>query len=401
VGERQNPSWLFVTSLVAITVVGPLAIHIFLPAMPAVQSAFGVSVAAAQLALSIALFTMACGTVVYGSTSDRYGRRPVLIVGVALFTVGAVLCAVADSYAMLIAGRLVQAAGAGCGMVLGRAIVRDVYGADRLVQMIAYLTMAYVLGPMLAPAIGGALTDAFGWRAIFIMSASAGAVIFVLVLAVVGETHTERGATTGLGSLMNGYKRLFAIRRFNAYVLHLGFASGAFYTHSTAASFLMIDVVQRPAADYGLYFLTFPIGYILGNFVSGRVAGKVAVETMVLAGATISFIGVSGMGIAIAFGALTPLTIFIPAAVMTLGQGFSMPNSQSGAINVARELTGTASGLVVFAQFMFGALFAQLGGILADGTARPMIVIVVATSVIALLCAVYPVLERRHAALAE
>jgi DHA1 family bicyclomycin/chloramphenicol resistance-like MFS transporter len=399
--HRRNEGWLFVTALVAVTVIGPLAIHISLPAMPAVQSAFGIGVAAAQLALSIALFTMACGTLVYGSMSDRYGRRPVLLVGIALFTLGAMICAAADDYATLIAGRVVQAAGAGCGMVLGRAIVRDVYGADRLVQMIAYLTMAYVLGPMLAPSIGGALTDAFGWRAIFIMSAAAGALILMLVWWAVAESHQERAASRGLGNLVRGYRRLLAIARFDAYVLHLGFASAAFYVHSTSASFLLIDVLGRPAAEYGLYFLAFPLGYVAGNFVAGRLARRVSVETMVLVGATVSLAAVSAMAVAIAAGGLTPLALFIPGGASTFGQGLSMPNSQSGAINVARDLTGTASGLVVFAQFMFGALFAQLGGALADATARPMLVIVVGASVLALACAVYPTLERRRPVPAE
>jgi DHA1 family bicyclomycin/chloramphenicol resistance-like MFS transporter len=122
---------------------------------------------------------------------------------------------------------------------------------------------------------------------------------------------------------------------------------------------------------------------------------------MVLVGATVSLAAVSAMAVAIAAGGLTPLALFIPGGASTFGQGLSMPNSQSGAINVARDLTGTASGLVVFAQFMFGALFAQLGGALADATARPMLVIVVGASVLALACAVYPTLERRRPVPAE
>jgi DHA1 family bicyclomycin/chloramphenicol resistance-like MFS transporter len=200
---------------------------------------------------------------------------------------------------------------------------------------------------------------------------------------------------------VRGYRRLLAIARFDAYVLHLGFASAAFYVHSTSASFLLIDVLGRPAAEYGLYFLAFPLGYVAGNFVAGRLARRVSVETMVLVGATVSLAAVSAMAVAIAAGGLTPLALFIPGGASTFGQGLSMPNSQSGAINVARDLTGTASGLVVFAQFMFGALFAQLGGALADATARPMLVIVVGASVLALACAVYPTLERRRPVPAE
>jgi DHA1 family bicyclomycin/chloramphenicol resistance-like MFS transporter len=282
-------------------------------------------------------------------------------------------------------------------MVLARAIVRDVYGADRLVQMIAYLTMAYVLGPMLAPSVGGALTDAFGWRAIFVVAAVAGAVILALAWRVVAESHTAHGGSGGLRAFLGGYRRLFRVARFDAYMLHLGFASGAFYAHSAGASFLMIDVLARPAAEYGLYFLAFPLGYVAGNFVSGRLARRVPVETMVLVGGAISFAAMVAMTVAIGFGPLTPLGLFLPGGAATFGQGLSMPNAQSGAINVDHDLTGTASGLVVFAQFMFGALFAQLGGFLADRTAGPMLIIVVATSALALACGAYPAWERRRA----
>jgi DHA1 family bicyclomycin/chloramphenicol resistance-like MFS transporter len=249
---------------------------------------------------------------------------------------------------------------------------------------------------MLAPSIGGALTDAFGWRAIFIAAAAAGGVILALVFWAVAESHHERASTRGFGGLLRGYRRLFAVRRFDAYVLHLGLASGAFFAHSTSASFLLIDVLGRSAAEYGLYFLAFPLGYVSGNFVAGRLAGRVRVETMVLVGATVSFVAVAGMAIAIGAGGLVPLSLFLPGALLTFGQGLSMPNSQSGAINVDRTLTGTASGLVVFAQFMFGALFAQLGGVLADGTAGPMIAIVVGASLLSLAAAAYPTVERRR-----
>ncbi len=156
--------------MVAVTLIGPLSVHAFIPALPIVQRAFAMDDATAQSMLSITLLGMAASTLFYGSLSDRYGRRPVLLTGIGLFLIGATVCAVSTDVVTLAGGRFIQAAGAGCGLVLARAIIRDVYGDDRLVKMMAYLTMAYVMGPMLAPAIGGALIDAFGWRAVFYMS---------------------------------------------------------------------------------------------------------------------------------------------------------------------------------------------------------------------------------------
>src|SRR5262249_52198001 len=146
---------LFSLCLGLIAFLGPLAIHVYLPVIPAVKAAFGLSDALAQATFSIAVFGMGAATLAYGSLSDRYGRRPVLLSGLALFLVGSVLSAAATSAPLLVAGRLVQALGAGCGITLVRTIARDAYGADRFVRALAYLTMFYTLGPMISPALGG------------------------------------------------------------------------------------------------------------------------------------------------------------------------------------------------------------------------------------------------------
>src|SRR5579864_1101349 len=172
-----TPGPLFALALASISLIGPLAVHLFLPVIPAVKAALGLSEATAQLTFSIALFGMAFATLFYGSLSDRYGRRPVLLSGLALFLAGSALSAVATTVGVLVIGRLVQAIGAGCGITLGRAIAQDVYGQERLVKAIAYLTMAYTIGPMISPIVGGLLIDAFGWRSVFGFALVFGAMI--------------------------------------------------------------------------------------------------------------------------------------------------------------------------------------------------------------------------------
>src|SRR5436189_2684552 len=164
---RQTPGRAFTISLGLIALITPLAVHLFFPVIPAVKVALGLSSAVAQLTFSIALFSMAFATLVYGSLSDRYGRRPVLLSGLALFLIGSALSAFASSVSLLILGRVVQAVGAGSSITLVRAIARDVYGAGLLIKAIAYLTMAYALGPLLSPMLGGVLIDMFGWRSVF------------------------------------------------------------------------------------------------------------------------------------------------------------------------------------------------------------------------------------------
>jgi MFS transporter, DHA1 family, multidrug resistance protein len=367
-----TPGPLFALALASISLIGPLAVHVFLPAIPAVKAALGLSDALAQLTFSIALFGMACATLVYGSLSDRYGRRPVLLSGLVLFLIGSAISALTTSVLALIVGRLVQAVGAGCGITLGRAIAQDVYGRDRLVKAIAYLTMAYTIGPMIAPLVGGILIDAFGWRSVFGFALALGAVIALVAYAVVFETRPPSPENRSGGNVLRNYAALFRHVRFTAFVLQSGFVSGTFLATATAASSLLKDMLHRPSTEFGLYFLLFPFGLLAGNFVSSRIGNRVANETMVLAGSLILLAAVATQSSLLLSGHVTPLTLFAPAFFITMSQGISLPYAQSGAMATNPKLAGTAAGVGVFVQNFCGAAFAQLYGLLADGTPGPL-----------------------------
>jgi len=385
---------VFMIAMVAVTLTGPLSVHVFIPALPIIRRAFEIDAPTAQLMLSIALFTMAASTLLYGSLSDRYGRRPVLVAGILLFLVGTGLCAVADSVTALVVGRFVQAAGAGCGLVLARASVRDVYGDDKLVKMTAYLTMAYVLGPMLAPAIGGVLIDEFGWRAIFYMALAGAVAILLLTVTAIHETAPGRSGGGGFARMGRDYARLACMPRFLGDTFFNGFVSASFFAYITAASYIMTEVLERPAAEYGLWFLTLPAAYLLGNFVAGRFGGRARIDFMVLLGGGIALASALVFVFAAAIMPLTPLSLFLPCFIASIGQGIAMPNAQSGAIMVDPELTGTASGTVMFAHLCIGATGAQVMGFLADGTMLPMALMYVACNVLAMGAALVPALIR-------
>src|SRR3954454_17019601 len=178
---RQTPGRAVTISLGLIALITPLAVHLFFPVIPAVKVALGLSDARAQLTFSIALFGMAFATLFYGSLSDRYGRRPVLLSGLGLFLFGSAVSAIAETANALVLGRLVQAIGAGCALTLVRAIARDAFRAEQLVKAIAYLTMFGTLGPMISLIIGGALIFPLGWRSLIAFALAAVAAITLIV----------------------------------------------------------------------------------------------------------------------------------------------------------------------------------------------------------------------------
>ncbi|HZD39765.1 MAG TPA: MFS transporter [Terriglobales bacterium] len=380
-----QPRWSFFIALVSITLIGPLSLHLFIPAMSAVKEGFGVSTGMAQLTMSLAMLSMAFFTVAYGGLSDRFGRRPVLLAGLVLFTSGAAACMAAANMPMLLAGRTLQGAGAGCGVVLARAIARDVYGQERVAQVIAYLTAAYVLGPMFAPLIGGQLTTLFGWRALFVLASAVGLLVILAVIFGVPETRADNAVLPH--GILVAYKSLLRRPRFVGFMLQPGMMSAAFYTQATAASFLAAEQLGADAARIGWWFFAFPIGFMAGSFIAARVGAKRSIEFMTILGGVIGVAnGVLLVGW-LYFGGISMAALYIPGIFVSLAQGLSMPYAQAGAMAVDPELAGSASGAVVFSQFFWPAALQQLTGLLANGTWVPMAAVQFAAVTVALVAA--------------
>ena len=223
---------------------GPAATQILLPALPALQVDFGVSVAVAQLALSLSFLTMAVATLACGPWSDGIGRRPVAIGGLVLFVGGSTQCFVAPDIWTLTAGRVIQAAGGACGLVLARAIVRDVYGADKAASMISVLTMAMVIAPLISPILGGGLTDRLGWRSNFFVIGAFGVGILGLVLPFLRESLSAGAARGGILSNAGG---LLREPLFQVYAGASTFSMGMFFSFIAAGPYVVMHVLGRPA----------------------------------------------------------------------------------------------------------------------------------------------------------
>jgi DHA1 family bicyclomycin/chloramphenicol resistance-like MFS transporter len=339
---------------------------------------------------------MSIATLVYGTLSDRLGRRPVLLSGLVLFLLGSALSLVAPGIEVLIVARLLQAVGAACGVTLVRSIARDAYGPDKLVQALAYLTMFYTLGPMISPIAGGILVDTLGWRSVFGFSLAGGLLISLGAYAAVYETRPA-GVVPPSGGILRNYLSLLGHLRFSAYVLQTGFSTGAFMVSATAASYLMNDVLHRPATDFGLWFLAFPFGFFSGNFVSSRIGNRLPIETMVIVGSILSLASVVVESSLLWVGLITPMTIFVPGFFLTFSQGISMPYGQAGAMAVEPRLAGTAAGIGVCLQNLLGAVTTQVYGLLADGTIFPIALTAGASGLMTLICGAIPYLTRKKA----
>jgi DHA1 family bicyclomycin/chloramphenicol resistance-like MFS transporter len=369
--------------------IGPLAVHMYIPIMPTIQQAFSVSTVMATMTFSMVLFVMAFCTLFYGSASDRYGRKPVLMVGLAMFVAGSAICALAWNFEVLIAGRLLQGLAAGSGVVLARAIARDVYGPEKLAQVIAYITTAYVLGPTLAPPIGGAISDVFGWNAVFVFATGISVLVILLGGIVIKETHFDRKIGRPLSAMTGDYLRLIRNPVFMGYALVPALTSMSFFALAVYASFLMRDHYHGSSAEYGVYFIFLTVGFMSGNFISARLGSRFSTEYMVTFGCITGVITVEVLAACVMFMPNNPLALFVPGAFIGVAQGLSMPHAQAAAINAEPDLTGTASGVVMFLHFSGAAAASLFISVLYDKTFFPLIEVMFIIGLLALACGLF------------
>ncbi len=379
--------------LIAITAVGPLALNIFIPSMPTLVRAFDTDAATVQLALSLYLIGVAVAQLAYGPLSDRYGRRPVLLIGLALFLLGSIACLLAPSIEALIAGRVVQAVGACSGMVLARAVVRDLYDRSEAASKLGYIMMAMVIAPMIAPSIGGLLDWWLGWRASFAFVALFGLAILAAAFASLHETNLRRHTSTRPADLLAAFVRLLRLPAFNAYAWQGAFSSGVFFGFLGGAPYVMVEILGRTPAEYGLWFVVLSAMYMTGNFLSARLSARVGLDRMIWWGVVLSVVGTSLLLAAVLTGTLSPLTLFGTMSVVSVANGLSLPNAMAGAISADTQAAGAASGLAGFLQMGLGAALSYLAGALLTESALPLALIMAGTALLALL--VYALIPTR------
>lgn len=371
--------------LATVSALGPVAMQILLPSLPMLKESFEVSTGVVQLTLSLSMASIAIATLVYGPLSDRFGRRPTLICGTIITIIGSVLCIIAPGIETLLAGRIVQAAGGAVGLVVARAIVRDVYDARQAASVIATLVMVLVVLPMLSPALGGELMVRYDWHSVFYFVAILSSILLGLIIYLLPETLVEPVPFSGVGDMMRTYTRLMSIPTFRAYAFSVAFISVVFFSFISAAPEIMVSVLHRPATEYGYYFVIIPFGFMVGSYVTRHFGTKLGINQMITYGSRIT---IGGILLALALqlvGIHHPSALFLPVALAVFGNGISLPNAQAGAINAAPKMAGSASGLTGFMQMSFSAVAAQTVALIFNGTVYPMLILMLSAAFLSLV----------------
>ncbi|MEM9968958.1 MAG: multidrug effflux MFS transporter [Pseudomonadota bacterium] len=350
-----------ISTLILLAGLSAMVMNVFLPSLPQMAEHFQTDYAVIQLSVPLYLSCSALMQLFIGPLSDNLGRRRVMIWALVLFLLATLGCILAQNVTVFLLFRVLQAVMA-AGIVLSRAVIRDLYTQDQSASMIGYVTMGMALVPMLSPGIGGALAEVFGWTSNFWAMFAVGAVALIIVLSDMGET--ARASEKSILAQFREYPELLRSPRFWGYAMASAFCSGAFFAYLGGAPYVGATVFGLSPFWLGLYFGAPAIGYFAGNFLTGLYATRFGVNTMVMwgclanaAGAGISLlIFLSGHGSAESFFGMMTL--------VGIGNGLCIPNATAGALSVRPHLAGTASGLAGAIMIGGGSILSVLAGAL-------------------------------------
>ena len=361
--QQQVPLWL----LTVLALSGTVGIYIFLPALPFAARDLGAETGTVQLTISLYVVGLAAGQLVYGPASDRFGRRPVLILGLILFTVASLVATWASQVDILLWARLLQGFGGSVGLVLGRAMVRDTAVLGDTARRLALMNLMVTLGPGLAPIIGAGLASTLGWRSVLLALALLGVVNLLFSWRILRETRPPLdAANASWAGLRASYGQLLRSRVFLAYAIGGGFATTAVYGFFTAAPFILVQQMGRSGHEVG-WFLTMQVsGLWFGSMLATRLVRSHAVHNLVVWANALS-LAMAGCFLVLAASGNLPL---IPVAMVmflfTVGVGLAAPTALAQAINVNPAVTGAASGIYGFSQMTVGAVCSAVVGVGAD-----------------------------------
>ncbi len=367
--NRQNLpgiAWFTVMSMVS-----PVALNILMPALPDIATDLNVSTDEVQLSLTLYLLTLAFGQLICGPLADRFGRKPVLLTGIALHFVGCLLGAFADDLQSLLIARVLQAAGGCTGMVLARTIMLDCYSRSQAAGKIGYITLSIALAQAIAPTLGGQLNLLFGWQVLFHFSLLLSSASWLIVLLVIPETAIKLTTSIRLSTVLQRYQQLICNRSYLRYSTSATLIACGFYLFIGTAPYIVASQMQGSSADFGNWFLLVALGFMAGSFTAARLSANLGISRMIFLGNAVSGCAALGLLTALLITSLSATTLsyallFLTMAFYTYGRGLSQPNNQSAAIASSTVAPGAASGLLGFMQLITGALVTQVAPLVLE-----------------------------------
>ena len=357
-----------ILTLVSLAGMAALSMNIFLPSLPGMTAYFDTTYAIMNLSISMYLAFTALLQLFIGPISDRVGRRPVVLISFAIFFIATIGCLLSTSIEVFLIFRMLQAFIV-TGMVLSRAIVRDIVEDEKAASMIGYVTMGMAIVPMFAPAIGGFLNDLFGWKANFSMLLFIGIIIAALAYFDLGETNNN--ISKGFSKQFKEYPELFKSKRFWAYCFTTVFASGSFFSFIGGAPFVSTNSFELSSSAFGIYFGVTTLGYVVGSFISGKFSERFGIHFMLLQGSWITALGLFLSLFIFWLGFGSAMVFFGCMILAGVGNGMVLPNANAGLLSVRPSLAGSASGIGGAIMLGGGAFLAYLAGLISTEKAGP------------------------------
>jgi MFS transporter, DHA1 family, multidrug resistance protein len=370
-----RPNTFALTALLAaLSAIGPLTTDMYLPSLPDIARQLHASTAQVQFTISAYLIGFAVGQIFYGPVSDRHGRKPVLMAAMALYCVASLACALSTSIEMLIVARTFQALGGSGGIVLARAIVRDIYAGARAGRELSLIGSVMALAPVLAPIAGGLLQTGFGWRAIFFALVGAGLLGAGITWLLLPETLNTRAAEpVSIASMGRSYR---IVVRHPAYLAYLGIAAASYaglFAWISGAAFVLQNLYGLTPFDFGVAFALGSIGYMTGSALAARIVVRMGLDGVLGIGGCACAIGGLGMVAAVALGLTSSLSLVVPVAIYLAGLGMVLPQGIAGAMTPFPERAGAASSLFGFVQQSAAALCGAVVGWYLGQSAWPLV----------------------------
>jgi DHA1 family bicyclomycin/chloramphenicol resistance-like MFS transporter len=365
----------------ALIAVAPFAMDIYLASMPSMTRALGATAEEVQLTLSVYMYGWGIAQLFAGPLSDRFGRRPALLGGLAVFIAASVACALSRNVFVLIAARLVQAVSMASIAVVPRAVVRDLYSGDKAAHILSLMGVVLGVAPVVAPILGSHVHGLLGWQANFVLVALYGAILWFFVRTALPETLARREArATHPRVIAANFRRLLRSRTYTGCMLVAAFGFSGLFAFLAGSAFVFVTVLGESERGFGLLFGAVMLGNITGSAIGSRLVRKVGIERMVRAGTSLMLVAGVTLGALALAGPKHPAMIVVPMFLFMVAFMLTMPPATAAALTPFPDIAGSASSLLSFFQFVVASTAALLVGSMFDGTARPMAVTIAVAS---------------------